>query len=215
MKFEIEKQRPNISKLLSAETFLSYYYLKEELSEFCRAEGLPANGSKEALTNRISFYLQTGRIDSSSDIANQVLQSEKKLLQKRINNCPKVNSSMSENLSESSLIEAPFICSEKHRAFFVARIGKNFSFNVAFQKWLKSNPGKTYADAINAYYEIKANAKNTKTQIDKQFEYNTYIRDFFLANKGESLESAIKCWKYKKSLPGHNKYEAEDLIAIS
>ncbi|MDD7668276.1 MAG: DUF6434 domain-containing protein, partial [Agathobacter sp.] len=34
------------------------------------------------------------------------------------------------------------------------KIGKSFSFNVLFQKWLKGNAGKTYGDAINAYYQI-------------------------------------------------------------
>ena len=49
------------------------------------------------------------------------------------------------------------------------------------------------------------------TAIDRQFEYNTYIRDFYAENTGKSLEDAIKCWKYKKSLPGHNRYEKSDL----
>lgn len=29
-----------------------------------------------------------------------------------------------------------------------------------------------------------------------------------------SLEDAIKCWKYKKQLQGHNRYEQSDLIAM-
>ena len=33
----------------------------------------------------------------------------------------------------------------------------------------------------------------------------------FNDNKDKSLDQAIKCWKYKKSLKGHNKYEKEDL----
>ena len=32
-----------------------------------------------------------------------------------------------------------------------------------------------------------------KTTIDKQFEYNTYICDFFEDNQGRSLEEAIIC----------------------
>ena len=56
--------------------------------------------------------------------------------------------------------------------------------------------------------------KKGKTKIDKQFEYNSYIRDFFADNKGKSLEEAIKCWKYKKQLQGHNCYERTDLVAI-
>ena len=85
---------------------------------------------------------------------------------------------------------------------------------MAFQKWLKSNAGKTYADAIVAYNEIKNTKKPGKKDIGSQFEYNTYVRDFFEDNKGASLEDAIKCWKYKKSIKGHNKYERTDLKAL-
>lgn len=67
--------------------------------------------------------------------------------------------------------------------------------------------GKTFKE----YYYLKEDKKKNKTKIDKQFEYNTYIRDFFNDNKDKSLDQAIKCWKYKKSLKGHNKYEKDDL----
>ena len=93
-------------------------------------------------------------------------------------------------------------------------IGKSFSFNVLLQKGLKSNAGKTYGDAIDAYYEILQEKKKGRTKIDKQFEYNTYIRDFFEDNKDRSLSEAIICWKYKKSLRGHNRYERSDLNAL-
>lgn len=102
----------------------------------------------------------------------------------------------------------------KHRAFYKEQIGNNFSFNVTFQKWLKNNRGKTYQDSIDAYYQILENKKKNKTTIDEQFEYNTYIRDFFHDNKDKNLEQAIKCWKYKKGLKGHNKYEKIDLEVL-
>lgn len=102
----------------------------------------------------------------------------------------------------------------KYRAFLKERIGKSFSFKVPFQKWLEDNSGKTYGEAIIAYYEILAEKKKAQSTIDKQFEYNTYIRDFFMDNKGKSLEEAIMCWKYKKGLQGHNRYEKSDLEAL-
>ena len=37
---------------------------------------------------------------------------------------------------------------------------------------------------------------------------------FFENNDDRSLDDAIKCWKYKKSLEGHNRYEKSDLIAL-
>lgn len=81
-------------------------------------------------------------------------------------------------------------------------------------KWLKSNARKTYKEAITAYYQILEEKKMGKTKIDKQFEYNVYTRDFFADNKGKSLEEAIKCWKYKNQLHGHNRYERSDLVAL-
>ena len=187
-------ERPNLNKELDSKTFLSFYYLKEELVTFCRENNLPVSGGKIELTERIAYYLDTGKI-----------------LKVSVKRKTSVNIGQ---IAEDSIIEPDFVCSEKHRTFFKEKIGKAFSFNVLFQKWLKNNAGKTYKDAIEAYYRISEEKKKGKTTIDKQFEYNTYVRDFFEDNQGKSLEDAIRCWKYKKSLQGHNRYEKSDLIAL-
>ena len=94
-------------------------------------------------------------------------------------------------ITEETIIERDIVCSEKHRAFFSEKIGKSFSFNVPFRKWLKANAGKTYGDATRAYYRILEEKKLTKTEIGGQFEYNRYIRDFFADNPGKNLHDAI------------------------
>ena len=190
------QERPALNRDLDSSTFREYYYLKEELVSFCREHGLPTSGGKLELTERIAHFLDTGEI-----------------LKRTSPPAPKSSVGNMEITCES-IIENNFVCSEKHRAFFKAHIGENFKFNVAFQKWLKANAGKTYRDAIAAYHEIVKEKKTSKTQIDKQFEYNTYIRDFFEDNKGMTLSDAIICWKYKKGLPGHNRYEKTDLTAL-
>ena len=187
--------RPNLDNSLDSKTFKEYYYLKEELVNFCRKNNLQTTGGKIELTERIANFLETGeRTYKSHNIRKNVIIDE---------------------ITIHTIIEENFVCSEKHRAFYKEKIGNNFSFNVAFQKWLKSNSGKTYQDSINAYYQILEDKKKNKTIIDKQFEYNTYIRDFFYDNKDKNLEQAITCWKYKKSLKGHNKYERDDLKILS
>lgn len=187
-------ERPILDKNLDSKIFRDFYYLKEELVKFCRENGLPVSGGKQEITDRIAHFLDTGEILS-------VLAKKKKSI-------------TISNISLDTKIESDFVCSETHRAFFKEHIGNSFSFNVVFQKWLKNNAGKTYEDAITAYYQILADKKKNKTKIDKQFEYNTYIRDFFSDNQGKSLDEAIKCWKYKKQLKGHNRYEKSDLVAI-
>lgn len=191
--------RPELKNGLDGNTFRNYYYLKEELVDFCRQNNLPTSGGKVELTDRIACYLDTGEVMKPT--------SEKKTASKKTTDVGE--------LSEDTIIESGFVCSEKHRAFFKEKIGKSFSFYVLFQRWLKANAGKTYGDAIEAYYRILEEKKNGRTTIDKQFEYNTYIRDFFDDNKDRSLDDAIKCWKYKKSLPGHNRYERSDLTILN
>lgn len=187
-------ERPNLSKDLDEKTFRNYYYLKEELIAFCRENNLPVSGGKPELTDRIAHFLATGEIAKAS--------------------VKRKKPTYVGPITENTTIEPEIIFSEKHRAFFKEKIGKSFSFNVLFQKWLKANAGKTYDEAINAYYQLLEEKKKSKTAIGKQFEYNTYIRDFFEDNARKSLQDAIKCWKYKKSLPGHNRYERSDLDAL-
>lgn len=184
--------RPELHKGLSSEQFLQYYYLLEELKNFCRKEGLMTTGGKPEITKRIAHYLDTGeKLTGHSRKAPAV--------------------SVTGTITRTTQIEEHIRCSQIHRAFFEAEIGSSFHFNVAFQKWLKANAGKTYEDAIQAYYDLQAKGKTQKTSIDRQFEYNTYIRDFFAANQGLTLDQAIRCWKYKKGLPGTNRYEEADL----
>lgn len=187
-------QRPAIDSTIDAKTFRSYYYLKEELVDFLRSKDLPTSGNKIELTERIAHYLETGEILSlkKETKPKQVLQ----------------------EITEETLIEPNFVCSELHRAFFQEKIGPSFSFLVPFQKWLKENTGKTYSEAISAYAQILQEKQTKKGTIDRQFEYNTYIRDFFANHPGYSLKDAITCWNHKKSLPGTHRYEPSDLIAL-
>ena len=187
--------RPELNKKLDAATFRSFYYLKQELADFCKENGLPTSGSKIELTNRIAYFLDTGKVQKTSP--------------------RRISAVMIGTLTEDTVIEPNIVCSEKHRAFFSEKIGKSFSFNVPFQKWLKANAGKTYGDAIRAYYRILEEKELTKTEIGGQFEYNTYIRDFFADNPGKNLHDVIVCWNHKKSLPGHHRYEQSDLSALN
>lgn len=184
---------PKLTKDLNPEEFRQYYFLKEELKDFCRSEGLKVGGSKGDLEKRIIHYLETG--DELEEVCVRQYSRES-----------------SSKISLDSKLGENFKCSEDKRAFFENEIGSGFKFKVKFQKWIKSNPDKTYRDAVDAYFEIQNS--NERTEIGKQFQYNQYIRDFFEDNNDKSLDDAIKCWKYKKSLKGHNRYEESDLEAL-
>ena len=182
-----------LNRNLKPEEFKEYYFLKEELKDFCRSEGLKVSGSKQDLEKRIVYYLTTGEKLEETTVRQHSTETVTEI-----------------NLD--SKLGVNFKCSEDKRVFFENHIGKGFKFKVKFQKWLKANPDKTYRDAIDAYYQIQSSGE--KTEIGKQFQYNQYIRDFFENNDDKSLDDAIKCWKYKKSLKGHNRYEDSDLKVL-
>ena len=198
-----------LNKELSSAEFKEYYFLKEELKEFCRNEGLKKKKKKNQLEKRIIYYLDTGK---SLDDSNSI-EKDDKPIRPNFQKSDKTKASISKEIRLDSILGENFKCSEDKRDFFEKEIGKGFKFKVKFQKWLKANPNKTYQDAINAYHELQNS--NEKTVIDKQFQYNQYIRDFFKDNADKTLTDAIKCWNYKKSIKGHNKYEKSDLCILT
>lgn len=190
--------RPLLDNKTDAEEFINFYWLKEELFSFCRTYDLPANGSKDEMTKRIYEYLKTGKISTPTTKRRIALLTV---------NAP---------LYLDSTIPEGYTNDETHRAFFKAEIGDHFKFNVPFMNWMKENYGKTYKEAISEWNRILVEKKQgKKIEISSQFQYNQYTRDFFNANPEAKRDDAIKCWNYNKSLPGHNKYEEDDLVALT
>ena len=61
------QERPILNKQLNSAAFRSFYWLKEELVEFCRSNGIPINGGKLEITERIAYFLDTGEIVSTHE----------------------------------------------------------------------------------------------------------------------------------------------------
>ncbi len=164
---------------------------------FCKKEGLPVQGAKIEISNRIEVYLKSGKIIST--------------IRK-----PKVTSNFdwaNAILTKETIITDNYKNNENVRAFFSKELGRNFKFNIHFMKWMKENAGKTLGDAILAWkeIEIKRKNKNIKKEIAPQFEYNNYVRDFLADNPNLTKADAIRCWNIKRQMRGDNVYRKSDL----
>lgn len=190
--------RPELNINIHPDDFANYYWLKEELITFCKSNGIPAVGGKAEIAERIVHFLRTGEVRSAK-------ASHRKQIQLT-----------ADQLSLEAKIPEGYKNDEVHRRFFKSVIGDHFKFNVAFMNWMKTHAGHSYSEAVDEWNRIREDRKQgKKTVISSQFEYNQYTRDFYAANKGRSRQDAIRCWKYKKSLPGHNRYEDSDLTVLS
>lgn len=185
--------RPGLTRDLNVKDFRNYYWLKEELQSFCKENAISASGSKIEISERIAIFLETGKIQ--------------KPMRKRSSSARKITL---EELSLSTVITENHRCSQVVRAFFTSVIPK-FHFSTYIQNYFKENVGKTYQDAVNAWYKEEDRKKDPsyKKQIGSQFEYNQFTRDYFAdpKNKGKTRENAIKAWNAIKVLPGSNKYK--------
>jgi hypothetical protein len=193
-------ERPKLNKEILIKDFQEFYWLKEELVQFCRNYGLKTSGGKREIEKRIIKYIETGEITDKK---------EKHKI--------KVKSKFDWNnsiLTLDTLITDNYKNTENVRTFFQQIIGKKFKFNVKFMNWMKTSNGKTLRDAVSEWNRIKNLKSDGPKEIAPQFEYNTYLRDFLADNPRSKREIGIKLWRIKKSLRGNNLYKKEDLKLI-
>ena len=176
--------RPALDPQLSAEPFLRYYWLKNELAAFCRSCGLPASGSKQVLTTRIAKYLETG-----AKAVDPALAHKKKAPQGQ----------MPSTFTRTTVIGPGWRCSQALRAFFEQESGRSFHFNATMREFIHNGQGKTLQEAILAWEKSQRSAD--KKEIAPQFEYNQHIRDYLEANPGAGLQAAIRTWHERKQSP--------------
>ena len=181
--------RPTLNQDIQLQDFQRYYWLKEELQQFCRANGLSASGSKLEITDRITKFLETGEIVKPTRSRKQKPPEGP--------------------LSLETVIMEGHTCSQNVHHFFKQYI-PNFHFSTAIQNYFKENIGKTYQDALNFWHEEQQRLKDPayKKELAPQFEYNQFIRDYFAdtKNKGKTKHDAIEAWNIIKAQPRENKY---------
>lgn len=193
----MNKKRPELDKEINIKDFKDYYWLKSELMKFCREIGISSSGGKIEIANKISEYLETGKITKKTTTKKPKL--------------PKAT----KPITKETIIGIEYRTYKEKKEFLQSEIGNKFHFTTHLLDYFKKNTGKkTYADFINEWYKEQELRKdpNFVKVIAPQFEYNTYIRDFTKDNPKKSRNDAIKYWKIKKSKPGNNKYSKSDLI---
>lgn len=184
--------RPKLNRTIPVDVFLSFYWLKQELIEFCRKNQLLMTGSKNELTERISHFLKTGKQNNHvSKQSSNGLDSDNDLTF----DTPVIN----------------YKNDAKTGQFFKKHIGQHFHFNAYLRQFAKERPLEklTYGDLIKGWIVAESLKKdpNYKTTIDKQFQYNQFIRDFFTHEKGKTQLEAINAWHLVKAKPGPCTYE--------
>lgn len=173
--------RPKLTSTFSADDFLRWYWLKEELTAFCQQQGLSTRGSKQAITERIAKYLASGEKSAPG------------------NPKPAAKGKMPTTFTCATVIGPGWTCSQPLRAFFEREIGPAFHFDATMRDLVHYGQGQTLGAAIAAWQIAQANPK--EKEIAPQFEYNRHIREYLKAHPGAGLQKAIAAWNEHKQNP--------------
>ncbi|MEO1435214.1 MAG: DUF6434 domain-containing protein [Bacteroidota bacterium] len=193
--------RPPFEHIETGGEFNNWYWLKAEMVEICQQIGLPTNGRKFDLRDRIMYAL---------DHDGKVLPKAPKPKKSSMFNWAKAELSLDTIITDNVSFGPNF------RRFMKSQIHSKFSCHSDFMDWVKSNPGKTLQDAVDQYLVLEARKKdpNFKRCIADNNMYSQYTRDFLEDNPGQTIKDAKKYWLLKKERPMKNgfvRYEKGDL----
>lgn len=184
--------KPKLTKEISLPNFKNHYWLKVELIKFCQANELSTVGSKQELVHRIEAFITTGcKINLKINQLDTFRDSQQPI---------KVDTLVRNYKNDAAT-----------RRFFVEQIGKHFRFNAFLRQFTNKHnisAGLTYGDLVKGWLaeESKKKDPHYKSDIDKQFEYNQFTRDFFANEKGKTQLDVIQAWNILKTLPGEKTY---------
>ena len=193
--------RPDFKQIKSGAEFNQWYWLKTEMVGFCKQMNLPYHGRKFEIRDRIMYAL-----DNNGSLQKEV---------KRKSTSSTFNWSKAV-LTPDTKITDNITFGPNLRGFLKSQIGAKFSCHSDFMDWVKTNSGKTLADAVDIWWalEKRKDDPNFKRIIADNNMYAQYTRDFLAANRGMTIADAKKFWLMKKQKPtndGFVRYETTDL----
>lgn len=192
--------RPNIEDCSTGTEFRRWYYLKSELVDFAKTNGIPFHGGKFEIADRIEAALNFEPIPE-----------------------PKKRHSTSRfNWAKASLTPALPITDNisfgpNVRNFFECQIGPAFVCNSDFMDWVREHVGATLSEAVDAWKMLEARKSDPEfqTRIRSHNQYNQFTRDILAANPGLALNAVRQIWKAKRQLPLPMIYQPEDFQLLN
>lgn len=173
--------RPALSRDLSAEEFVRWYWLKDELAAFARTLGIRATGAKELLADRIAAEL-AGRAFVEPAAATVARSTQ-----------------LSGELTGATLIPAGQRSSQTVRAWMTAQVGPAFHFDAEMRGFFAESDGtRTLADALAHWHSTR---RQEPRGIDPQFEYNRFTRAWHAQHPAGSRRELLAAWAEYRSRP--------------
>ena len=170
-------KRPALTPTLSAEGFARWYWTKRELIDFARSKGIGVAGSKQEIEERINLYLTSGEVVKAKG--------------------PVRIDGLTGPLSGEMEIPPGQTMGAHLRAYLTERCGPDFRFDSHMRTFFKEG-NRTLDQAVAYWQETRGQAG---PEIEHQFQYNRFVRDFYQANPGAGPKEMLAAWTERRSRP--------------
>lgn len=189
------EQRPDIESIRTGAEFERWYWLRSELVDFCRDHGLGTSGRKPELANRIAHFLNTGQIQRSTPASPTSTVDWRKA-----------------ELTLETEITDSYSNTQNMRSFMRLNAADHFKFSNEFMDWMRSNQGKTLADAVAFWLDLDDRKRNGgyREKPLPQNQFNQFTRALSEAVPGISAKEVRRLWAIKRAKPGPHVYEPGD-----
>ena len=118
-------QRPELQRVSSAKTLLSWYWTRTELAAICKLQGITASDSKEELLQKLKAHFE-------QDTSIQPQQKNKKHTKQSV-------SGKDAPLSLHTVIGPTYRNGVAARKFFKEHCAPNFTFSIPLLAFIKNN----------------------------------------------------------------------------
>lgn len=172
--------RPALDPALTSAEFSRWYWLKTELAEFARSQGISASGGKEQIAQRITALLD-GRPQPSRPVAKRSTRQ------------------LAGPLTICTTIPKGQRCSQLLRGWFTEQLGPGFHFDAHMRGYFAAADGtSTLAGALAHWHETRT---AESLEIGRQFELNQFTRTWFAAHPDGTREQMHAAWQVHRALP--------------
>ena len=172
-------QRPPLNAAIDPAVFLEHYWLKDELTAFCREHGLKCDGPKRLLSLRVAAFLN-GETPPPAGPRRK-------------------SKPMPRQFSRDTVIGDGWRCSQELRAFLESELGAGFRFDRFMRDRIHNGRGQTLGEVMSEW-AARAGA-STRSEIEPQFEYNRFVREYRSITSGAAHADIVAAWRRHRDTP--------------
>ena len=183
------EERPALTPGMPPALFAEHYWLRSELTDFCRSAGLPTQGAKTALAARILAFLNGQRLQEAP-------------VRRR-------SAEMPASFTRSSVIGAGWRCSQPLRTWFEHELGEPFRFDAILRESIHSGVGRTLGEILDDW--LAKRASRSVTSIAPQFEYNRFVREYRAAAPAARHDEMVAAWRRYRNTPASERPSVSSL----